>query len=84
MQEAILFISKGEILTITYDVLLMMFYMHLPYFQEKERYLGFVESFANLGCSLALHFWVGWGGVGCAGGVRRVIHYLTTIVLVLF
>ena len=79
MQEAILFISKGEILTITYDVLLMMFYMHLPYFQEKERYLGFVESFANLGCSLALHFWV-----GCAGGVRRVIHYLTTIVLVLF
>ena len=58
MQEAILFISKGEILTITYDVLLMMFYMHLPYFQEKERYLGFVESFANLGCSVGASEWL--------------------------
>ena len=86
-KEAILFINKGEILTISYDVLLMMFYMCLPYFQEKERYLGFVESFANLGCSLALHFWVGWGSPGGGGGRRkfkRVIHYLTTIVLVLF
>ena len=53
-KEAILFINKGEILTISYDVLLIMFYMCLPYFQGKERYLGFVESFANLGCSLAL------------------------------
>ena len=64
-KEAILFINKGEILTISYDVLLIMFYMCLPYFQGKERYLGFVESFANLGCSLALHFfWGGGGGVG--------------------
>ena len=45
-KEAILFINKGEILT---DVLLIMFYMCLPYFQARREIFGFCWSLCQPG-----------------------------------
>lgn len=42
-------------------------------FRGKERYLGFVDPFANLGFSLALHF---FGGEGGGGGTEMCYFFV--------